>query len=101
MRRACAEQLGKFLRDAKASTALRGLLDRGDPSYFVEAACLSAYAKLRQPDVVNVLLPWLARASHNDVLRVAALDGLGNSQDLSALDTLIDVLKADPSLPPP
>jgi aminopeptidase N len=88
VRRACADQLGKFHHDAKAAAALKAVLQEGDPSYFVEAACLGAYAKLQQPDTVAVLLPWLAKPSHNDVLRAAALEGLGNSQDLSALDTL-------------
>jgi aminopeptidase N len=88
VRRACAEQLGKFHRDARAAAALKAVLQKGDPSYFVEAASLGAYAKLQQPDTVAVLLPWLAKPSHNDILRAAALEGLGNSQDLSALDTL-------------
>ncbi|HEY8503574.1 MAG TPA: M1 family aminopeptidase, partial [Gemmataceae bacterium] len=88
-RRACAENLGKFPRDEKAAAALKGLLKKGDPSYFVEAAALSAYAKLEQPDAVSVLLPWLAKPSHAEVLRVAALRGLGDAGDLEALDTLV------------
>jgi aminopeptidase N len=93
VRRACADQLGKFPRDAKVAAALKAVLQKGDPSYFVEAASLGAYAKLQQPDTVAVLLPWLAKPSHNDMLRTAALTGLGNSQDLSALDTLISWTK--------
>lgn len=89
VRRACAEALGKFHRDAAAAEALKTVLHKGDPSYFVEEAALAAYARLEQPDTVAVLLPWLARASHNDVLRIAALEGLGRSQDLAALDTLL------------
>src|SRR5262249_58283234 len=42
-----------------------------------------------QADAVKVLLPWLARPSHYDVLQTAALTGLGESQDLAALDTLL------------
>jgi aminopeptidase N len=89
VRRACAEQLGKFPRDGKAAEALKGLLARGDASYFVESAALTAYAQLQTEDAVNVLLPWLARESYADVLRRAALDGLGSTQDLAALDTLV------------
>lgn len=89
VRRACAENLGKFHRDAKAAAALRLLLQKGDPSYFAEANALKAYAQLERPDTVEVLLPWLAKPSHRDVLCVAALQGLGNSQDLSALGPII------------
>jgi aminopeptidase N len=88
VRRACAEQLGKFRRDAQAAAALKELLRKGDESYFVEAASLGAYAKMEQADAVALLLPWLAKPSHNDVLRSAALHGLGQTQDLTALDTL-------------
>lgn len=89
VRRACAEQLGKFRSDDKAAAALKALLFKGDESYFVEAAALGAYAKLEQADTVNVMLPWLAKASHNEVLRSAALHGLGSAHDLAGLDTLV------------
>jgi hypothetical protein len=38
---------------------------------------------------VAVLLPWLAKPSHNETLRRAALGGLGETRDLAALDTLL------------
>lgn len=88
-RRAIVEQLGKFHRDAKVAAALKEVLRKGDASYGVESAALTAYAKLQQPDAVNVILPWLAKPSHNEVLRTAALGALGNTQDLAALDTLL------------
>ena len=87
-RRACTDGLGKFHRDARAAKALKEVLDSGDKSYFVEAAAISSYAKLEQSDTVAVMLPWLAKSSYIDVLRRAALEGLGRSHDLSALDTL-------------
>src|SRR5207247_455864 len=89
----CAEQLGKFHHDAKTAAALKALLQKGDASYQVEAAALRAYAKLEQADTVAVLLPWLARPSHYEVLRRAALEGLGQAQDLSALDSLLSWTK--------
>jgi aminopeptidase N len=89
VRRACAEHLGKFRRDVKVADALRKLLQKGDPGYTVEAAALASYAKLDQPDAPAVLLPWLAKPSHNEVLRSAALAGLGSGHDLSVLDTLL------------
>jgi aminopeptidase N len=88
-RRACVEQLGKFRHDTAVAAALKGLLRTGDPSWGVEAASLGAYARLGESDTVPLLLPWLARPSHNDVLRVAALGGLGEAHDLAALDTLL------------
>jgi aminopeptidase N len=89
VRRACVEQLGKFHRDAAAVAAVKEVLQKGDAAYGVEAAALRAYPRLQQADTVSVLLPWLAKASHNEMLREAALAGLGDSQDLTALDTLL------------
>src|SRR5262249_27905379 len=89
VRRACAGQLGKFHRDQKVAAALKAVLEKSDPTYNVEAAALTAYANLQQPDAVAVLLPWLAKPSHNEMIRNAVLNGLGSVQDLSALDTLI------------
>src|SRR5207245_8685434 len=88
VRRACAERLGEFLRDSAAADALRAVLEKGDPSYFVEAAAIGSYGKLRQPDTVAVLAPRLNQSSYHDVIRVAALSGLGESQDLTALEPL-------------
>jgi aminopeptidase N len=89
VRRACTEQLGKFPRDPAVAGAIKEVLQKGDPAYDVEAAALSAYAQVQQPDTVAVLVPWLARPSHNEVLRTAALEGLGESRDLSCLDVLL------------
>ena len=93
VRRACADQLGKFRRDETVGKALKELLAKGDPSYFVEATACRAYAQSEQADALNVLLPWLARPSHADVIRVAVLDGLGNLGNVDALDTLLSWTK--------
>jgi aminopeptidase N len=93
VRRACADQLAKFPREATVAQALRAVLEKGDPSYFVEAAALEAYSQLQQQDTVNVLKPWLEKSSYSDVLRMGALTGLGNSQDLAALDTITEWTK--------
>jgi aminopeptidase N len=93
VRRACVQNLGKFRRDAKVAAALKELLGKDDPSWGVQAAALTAYGRVEESDAVAVLLPWLAKASHNDVLRVAALGGLGESRDLSALDALLSWTK--------
>jgi aminopeptidase N len=88
VRAECAEQLGKFHRDEKAVAALKAKLAEGDASYRAEAEAVRAYAKLQPPGVVAVVRPYLEKPSHNEVIRKAALEGLGASQDLSALDTL-------------
>src|SRR5262249_3636333 len=93
VRRGRVSQLGKFIRDAKVAAAVKEVLQKGDASYGVEAAALRAYAALQQPDAVAVLLPWLAKPSHNETLRTAALGALGETRDLSALDTLLTWMK--------
>jgi aminopeptidase N len=93
VRRACVDQLGKFHRDATVAARLKQVLQNGDASWGVEAASLRAYARLQQPDAVAVLLPWLAKPSHNEVLRTAALEGLGQTGDLSGLDALLEWTK--------
>jgi aminopeptidase N len=93
VRRACADQLGKFPRDPAVAVALKALMQKGDPAYGVEAAALQSYAKLEQADTVALLLPWLAKPSHNDILRAATLTALGGTRDLSCLDTLISWTK--------
>ncbi|HEV3258240.1 MAG TPA: M1 family aminopeptidase [Gemmataceae bacterium] len=89
VRRACAEQLGRFRHDATAAAALKSILHQGDASYFVEAAALGAYAQIQPADAVAVLVPWLDKPSYYEVLRSAVLAGLGKSQDPAALDTLL------------
>ena len=89
VRRACVEALGKFTDDAQVAAALKDLQKTGDPSEHVEAALIDAYAKVRAKDVVAALMPWLAKSSDHEMLRSAALRGLGQSQDMAVLDTLV------------
>jgi aminopeptidase N len=89
VRRACADGLGKFPRNQKVAAALKALLEKGDPGYYVESAALTAYANLEQPDTVAIMLPWLAKPSHRETIRSAALYGLSTVQDFSGLDALI------------
>jgi aminopeptidase N len=90
VRRACVDALGKFAKDEKVAAALKELIKKGDASYAVEAAALGSYARLGQSDAVVMLTPWLDKPSHRDVLRSAALGGLGSSKDLASLDTLVN-----------
>jgi aminopeptidase N len=89
VRRACVENLGKLPADERTATALKGILDKSDPSLAVCGAALVAYAKQGRKDTVAVLTPWLQRPSHRDVLRGSALLGLASVHDVSALDTLL------------
>ena len=93
VRRACAEELAKFPRDETAMHALKAVLDKGDPSYYVEAAALRSYPQLQAADAVKVLSPWLEKTSYAETIRTAALSGLGDSQDFSAFDTLAEWTK--------
>ncbi len=99
VRRACAAELGKFKKDAKVIAALKGLLQKGDASYFVESAAIGAYAACEGPEIANVLLPWLSKNSYYDVQRVSVLRALGESRDLGNLDTLIAWTKRGKSRP--
>jgi hypothetical protein len=65
-------------------------LERGDPSYDVEAKALIAYAKMRQKDAVPLIKPWLSRPSHNDKLAIAALSALGIAGDSTAFQSLLE-----------
>jgi aminopeptidase N len=89
VRRACAAEMGKFPREPAVTDVLRALLDKGDASYFVEAAAAESYGKARAADAVSVLTPLLDRPSHNEVIRSAALSGLAEAGDVTALSTLL------------
>jgi aminopeptidase N len=90
VRKSCVENLGNFTHDETVAEALKGVLHNRDRSYAVEGAAMAAYARQGQKDTVTVISPWLTRPSNNDVLRSAALAALGDSKDLSALESLLD-----------
>jgi aminopeptidase N len=88
-RRAVVEALGKFRDDPLVLAALEKIAIDGDPSCYVEAEAIKAYAGMRPKDGVGKLTPLLARESHNDVIREAVLGGLGGLLDPAATDILI------------
>jgi aminopeptidase N len=88
IRRACAEALGKFAIDETAAKALRDHLKRGDQSYFVEAALVSAYSQAANPPELAVFEEALTKDAHGDVIQQAALRGIALSEDAKALDLL-------------
>ena len=87
-RRACAGELDSFHRDEDVIEAIRTIVRTGDPSYYVESAAISTYAKLGADDVVDVLTSTLSRDSRNEVIRNAALRGLGAAGDVRAATIL-------------
>jgi aminopeptidase N len=89
VRKAAEEQLAKFASYAKVAQALHDVLEKGDPSYGVETAALSAYARTGRKDAASMIRPWVEKPSFNEVLRDAALQALGETHDPSTLDTLV------------
>jgi aminopeptidase N len=88
-RKAVVEALGRFREDDTVEDALLALVKNGDASYYVEAAAIDAWAKYHQPGAREVLEPLLERNSHNEVVRQAALRGIGEQQDPASVQVLI------------
>ena len=75
VRRAAVETLGARGLDPVCAKALSERLSQGDPSYYVEAACVEALVKVSDSPR-ELLGQALARPSHNDVIRIAAINAL-------------------------
>ncbi|MCH7990263.1 MAG: HEAT repeat domain-containing protein, partial [Planctomycetes bacterium] len=93
VRRACAAALGKFVEDEKVIRTLSGRVKKGDESYFVEAALLDSLVKVQRKPAAEPLAAALKKDSHREVIRQAALRGLGKSPDPDALGTLLEWTK--------
>jgi aminopeptidase N len=89
VRRAVIEALGEF-RHADAAEALKGVLERGDPSYFVEAEAAKALGKTRQDGAYDTIIAALDRPSWNNIIQQRALDGLGELKDDRGLVVALD-----------
>ena len=77
-RRAVASALGKFRYDDEAANVLTEMLADGD-SYYVSAAAAAALGNTRTERAFGILSEALANMdSHIDVVRCAALAGLGH-----------------------
>ncbi|HEV8059782.1 MAG TPA: M1 family aminopeptidase, partial [Gemmataceae bacterium] len=84
LRRICIDELARFKTDPEVVKLLRTILEKGDPSYAVEAAALRAFDPVSVKDAVKLYTPWLDKASPNDSLRRAAVDGLVKTKDKAA-----------------
>lgn len=89
VRRACADALGRFRKDEKATAALLAVVKKGDKSYYVESAALAAYARLKGAEAKPLLLKHLKTPSHRDTIAQASLRALGQLRDLKDLDLFL------------
>ncbi len=89
-RRAIVKAIGELRGSAAAATELVELIERGDPSYFVEAEACLALGRLRAPEAPAVLRRAATRESYLDVIRSHCWRGLAEARDDSAIDLLIE-----------
>jgi aminopeptidase N len=87
VRRAVAAAIGRWKTPAAAELLVARA--RKDDSYLVEAEAARSLGNTRQAAGFDTLVDILERDSWADVLRVAALDGLGASRDERAVPHLI------------
>jgi aminopeptidase N len=89
-RRAVAAALGGFRGDDAAADALAVVVERGDASYFVEAAACLALGQTRSPRAPALLRQAAGRASWTDIVRQMAYKGLAEARDDAAVPFLIE-----------
>ncbi len=88
-RRAVVKALGEF-RDEDVAKMLIGVLDEGDPSYFVEAEAARSLGKTRSTKAFDVLKKNLRKESFNEVIRVGVFDGYAELKDPQAIPIIIE-----------
>ncbi len=100
-RRQVVEALGRFPKDAQVATALVDLLadDAREPSYYVQAEAARALARTHDPRALDVLAGLLRRPSHNEVVRDAAIDGIGALLDPRGIALVAPLAAAPPPVP--
>ncbi len=95
-RRGIVSALGSFRMPeqpelaGRAAEALKALLAKGDPSYFVESAAATALGKTRTHDAFETLVSLLDRSSWNEVIRAGAFQGLAALGDPAAAAVLAE-----------
>ena len=87
-RRAVADALGEFRGD-EPCRALEPLL-ASDKSYFVEASAAASIGKTKSSRAFELLRKALGKNSFNDVVRVQALEGLGELGDERAVPIALE-----------
>lgn len=92
-RRAVAAALGSFRGDVEAGAALARVLERGDASYFVEAAAAAALGAVRAPGALEALSRALAgKDAWMEVIRMGCVRGLAALGDERAVPLLLERL---------
>lgn len=82
--------LGNFPAPA-AADALRRIVEKGDPSWFVEAMASAALGRTRQPGVEQTLREALGKPSWHDLIATHAALGLAAARDESAVDDILAI----------
>jgi aminopeptidase N len=90
VRKACVDGLGSYKGNEQVITSLREASKIGDESYKVEAAVLSALVRVMKEKPVDLLTAALNKPSHREVIRVAALRGLAQSDEPKHLQLLFE-----------
>ncbi|MCZ6653131.1 MAG: M1 family aminopeptidase [Planctomycetota bacterium] len=94
-RRACVQALDSFHGDDAVIKAIRPMVINGDPSYRVESAAIETFAALEPEDGFYVLKQVMVRDSRNEVIRNAALRGLGKLRDPEVVPLLAEWTRPD------
>jgi aminopeptidase N len=88
-RRAVMRALGAFRGSERAAEALLPVVERGDPSLFVEAEACLALGKTRSPRAAAALRGATERDSYRDMIRRHVYLGLAELRD----DGVIEILR--------
>lgn len=94
VRSACLWQLDSFHGDQKVIDAVRTMIEKGDPSYRVEASAVRTYGRLGADDAKQVLASVMDRESYREQIRTAALSGIGSQFDASGMEVLLEWSRA-------
>ena len=94
VRAAAAGALKSFTDNDSVADVLATHWSDGDPSYKVEAEVLKSLARLRELPLKS-LEEALARESHREVIRLAALGAMIRQKDARATDVLLKWSRAD------
>jgi aminopeptidase N len=88
-RKAVVSALGEF-HDEDAVKALIGVLDEGDPSYYVEAEAAKSLGKTRSSKAFDILKKNLRKESHAEVIRVGVFNGFAELNDPESIPIVTD-----------
>jgi aminopeptidase N len=89
VRDVAVEQLGHFRDDGSLAAKLADIA-ANDKAYRVRAAALNSLAEMKAPNAYDTLVAAVKSDSPDEILRVAALEGLGKLGDDRAVPLLLD-----------